>query len=200
SLFPSVRPSWRPDAVRTSRGRRAERPSDAGDAASRSHAHRRPEPIAEPPGSEGTFASSSSSSTIAGAGGARRSSSGASTGGVTPVDAGYDEEQEKGSPTQCAPTWASPVATTPLSLLTPAAVCGSWLLLLAPFGSTTDGRTAAVAAVVDPGGHSRCTGRAAPPSPQPSQVAGVVCSVEEIQRRDMACGATTSIRNREIGL
>ncbi|CAN6295198.1 unnamed protein product [Urochloa humidicola] len=83
----------------------------------------------------------------------------------------------------------------------PTAVRGSWPLLLAPFGNTTDGRTAAAAAaVVDPGGRSCCTGWATPPSPQPSQVAGVVCSVEEIQRRDMACGATASIRNGKRGL
>ncbi|CAO2151726.1 unnamed protein product [Urochloa humidicola] len=120
-------------------------------------------------------------------------------GAAAPGNAGYDEEQGKGSPTQCAPTWASPVVTTPSSLLMPTAVRGSWPLLLAPFGNTTDGRTAAAAAVVDPGGRSCCTGWATPPSPQPSQVAGVVCSVE-IQRRDMACGATASIRNRKRGL
>ncbi|CAN6319101.1 unnamed protein product, partial [Urochloa humidicola] len=73
----------RPDAARRSHGRRAERPSEPGDAARsrgcRANTRRRPEPIAEPPGSKGAFASSSSSTT-AGAGGARRSSSGALAG------------------------------------------------------------------------------------------------------------------------
>ncbi|CAO1940971.1 unnamed protein product [Urochloa humidicola] len=68
----------------------------------------------------------------------------------------------------------------PLSLLTPAVVHGSWPLLLAPFGSTAAGDPGAPAAMVGP----------PLPSSWPTQVAGVVCSVEEVQRRGMACGAT----------